>query len=39
MHTALSRVKGDDDFHCIGEFEKSAEKINKDELLEYERLK
>ena len=39
MYTALSSVKTYDNFYCIGEFKKSAVKINKDALLEYERLK
>ena len=39
LYTALSRVKTYDNPYCIGEFEKSAIKINKDALLEYERLK
>ena len=33
IYTALSRVKP---FYCIGEFEKSAIKVNKDTLLEYD---
>ena len=36
---ALSRVKTYDNLYCIGEFEKSAIKVNKDALLEYRRLK
>ena len=39
IYTALSRVKTYDNFYCIGEFKKSAIKVNKDALLEYERLK
>ena len=39
MYTALSRVKTYDNLYCIGEFKKSAIKVNKDALLEYERLK
>ena len=39
MYTALSRVKTYDNFYCIEEFKKSAIKVNKDALLEYERLK
>ena len=39
LYTALSRVKTYDNFYCIEEFKKSAIKVNKDALLEYERLK
>lgn len=40
IYTALSRVKASyDRLYCMGEFEKSAIKINKDALLEYEGLK
>ena len=39
IYTALSRVKTYDNLCCIGEFKKSAIKVNKDALLEYERLK
>ena len=39
MYTALSRVKTYDNLYRIGEFKKSAVKVNKDALLEYERLK
>ena len=39
MYTALSRVKTYDNLCCIGEFKKSAIKVIKDALLEYERLK
>ena len=40
IYTALSRVKASyDRLYCTGEFEKSAIKINKDALLEYEGLK
>ena len=39
IYTALSRVKTHDNRYCIGEFKKSAIKVNKDALLEYERLK
>ena len=39
IYTALSRVKTYDNFYCIGEFKKSPIKVNKDALLEYERLK
>ena len=39
MYTALSRVETCDNLFCIGEFKKSAIKVNKDALLEYERLK
>ena len=39
MSTALSRVKTYDNFYCIAEFKKSAIEVNKDALLEYERLK
>ena len=39
MYTALSRVKTYDNLYCIGEFKKSAIKVNKDALLEYEGLK
>ena len=39
IYTALSRVKTYDNFYCIGEFKKSAIKVNKNALLEYERLK
>ena len=39
MYTSLSRVKTYDNLYCIGEFEKSAIKVTKDALLEYERLK
>ena len=39
MYTALSRVKTYDKLYCIGEIRKSAIKVNKDALLEYERLK
>ena len=39
MYTALGRVRTYDNLYCIGEFKKSAIKINKDALLEYECLK
>ena len=39
MYTWFSRVKTYDNLYCIGEFKKSAIKVNKDALLEYERLK
>ena len=39
MYTAISWVKTYDNLYCIGEFKKSAIKVNKDALLEYERLK
>ena len=39
MYTALSRVKTYDNLFHIGEFKKSAIKVNKYALLEYERLK
>ena len=39
MYTALSRVQTYDNLYCIGKFVKSAVKVNKDALLEYERLK
>ena len=39
MYTALSRVNTYDNIYCIGEFKKSAIKLDKDVLLEYERLK
>ena len=39
MYTGLSRVETYDNLYCIGEFVKSAVKVNKDALLEYERLK
>ena len=39
MYTALSRVQTYDNLYCTGEFVKSAVKVNKDALLEYERLK
>ena len=39
MYTALSSVKTYDNLYCIGDFKKSAIKVNKDGLLEYERLK
>ena len=39
MYTALSRVKTYDNLYCIAEFKKSVIKIDKDALLEYERLK
>ena len=39
IYTALSRVKTYDNLYCIGEFKESAIKVNKDALLEYERLK
>ena len=39
MYTALLRVKTYDNLFCVGEFKKSAIKVNKDALLEYERLK
>ena len=39
IHTALSRVKTYDNLYCIGEFKKSAIKVNKGVLLEYECLK
>ena len=39
MYTALSRVKTYDNLYCIDELEKYAIKINKNALLEYERLK
>ena len=38
MYTARSRVKTFDNLYCIAEFKKSAIKVNKDALLEYERL-
>ena len=37
--TSQSRVKTYDNLYCIREFKKSAIKVNKDALLEYERLK
>ena len=39
MYTALSRVKTYDNLYCKGQFKKSATKVNKDALLEYECLK
>ena len=39
MYIALGRVRTYDNLYCIGEFKKSAIKINKDALLEYECLK
>ena len=39
MYTALSRVKSYDNLYCTGEFKKSAIKVNKGALFEYERLK
>ena len=39
IYTALGRVKTYDNHYCIGEFKKSAINVNKDALLEYERLK
>ena len=39
MYTALSRAKTYDNLYCIDELEKSAIKVNKNALLEYERLK
>ena len=39
MYTALSKVKTYDNLYCTAEFKKSAIKVNKDALLEYERLK
>ena len=39
MCTGLSRVKTYDNLYCTGELKKSAIKVNKDALLEYERLK
>ena len=39
IYTALSRVKTYDNLYCIEEFKKSAVKVNKDGLLEHERLK
>ena len=39
MYTGLSRVKPYDNLYCTGELKKSAIKVNKDALLEYERLK
>ena len=39
IYTASSRIKTYDNFDCIGEFKKSAIQVNKDALLEYERLK
>ena len=38
MYTARSRVKTFDNLYYIAEFKKSAIKVNKDALLEYERL-
>ena len=38
MHTVFSRVKTYDNLYCKGEFKKSTIKVNKDALLEYERL-
>ena len=38
-YTVHSRVKTYDSYYCIGEFKKSAIKVNKDALLEYECLK
>ena len=39
MYTALSKVKTYDNLYYTGEFKKFAIKVNKDALLEYERLK
>ena len=39
IYTALSRVKTYNYLYCIGEFRKSAIKVNKDTLLKYEHLK
>ena len=39
MYIALSRVKTYDNLYCIGEFKKSAIKVDKDALLEYKCLK
>ena len=39
MYTAISRVKSYDNLYCIVEFKRSAIKVNKDALLEYQRLK
>ena len=39
IYTALGRVRTYDNLYCIGEFKKSAIKINKDALLEYECLR
>ena len=38
MYTALSRVKTYDNLYCVGEFKTSVIKVNKDALLEFERL-
>ena len=39
IYTALSRVKTNNNLYCVGEFQKSSIKLNKDALFEYERLK
>ena len=39
IDTALSRVRTYDNLYCRERFQKSAIKVNKDVLLEYERLK
>ena len=39
IYTAIVNVKTYDNLYCIGEFKKSTIKVNKDALLEYERLK
>ena len=39
MYTAHSRVKTYGNLYCIGEIKKFAVKVNKDSLLEHERLK
>ena len=39
IYTALLRVKAFDNLYCIEKFKRSAINVNKDALLEYERLK
>ena len=39
MYIALSRLKTYNNLYCLGEFTKSAIKVDKDALLEYKRLK
>ena len=39
IYTTLTRLRTYDNLYCIREFQKSAIKVNKDTLLEYERLK
>ena len=39
IYSALSIVKSYDNLYCAGEFKKSTIKVNRDTLIEYERLK